>query len=597
MAEETPDEPVAVEKKSIEIPANITVGDLAKAIDVPVTKLITVMMKNGIMATVNEKVDFDTAQIVIGEMDEGIELVPAKQDQTEIKRSKRELTDTAVSRPPVVAVMGHVDHGKTSLLDAIRGANKVETEAGGITQHISAYQIEHNGRAITFLDTPGHEAFAALREHGATLTDVAIIVIAADDGMKPQTEEAIRFAQKAGVKIIVAINKIDKEGSNANLIKQQLSEKNLLAEEWGGDTVIVEVSAKKKTGIDKLMDMVLLVADVEELKADEIGEPEGLVIEAHMETGRGPVVTALVEHGKINTGDIIVAGSSYGKIRTLQSVDHKNIKDAGPSTPVVITGFKELPQFGDTFTLVKTEKEARAKMIENSDGKGKSKQLDMRSSDLITMMNKQRDTSEVNVILRADVQGSLTSVADSLRSLENEEIQVRVVGSGVGNISENDISMAATSNAIIYGFNVEVPVAVKQLANREKVTLRVFKVIYELIDDVKQEMEANLSPEIVETEVGRLLVKGVFRTTQKQIICGGEVTKGKAKPNTIVKIFREDELIGEADVESVQRQQVEAKEVIKGEMCGLQLATKQKIMLKEGDRLEFITRESVKRTL
>jgi len=584
-------------KRTIQITEAITVGDLAKALDVPVTALITVLMKNGILATVNEKIDFDTAQIIVGEMDDSIELARIANDSTEIKRVKRELNNEAVTRPPVVAVMGHVDHGKTSLLDAIRGGSQVENEAGGITQHISAYQVQHNDRAITFLDTPGHEAFAALREHGAELTDVAIIVIAADDGMKPQTEEAIRFAQKAGVKIIVAINKIDKEGANANLIKQQLSEKNLLPEEWGGDTVIVEVSAAKKTGIDKLMDMILLVADVEDLKADADGEPEGLVIEAHMETGRGPVVTALVEHGKINTGDIIVAGYSYGKIRTLESVDHKKIKDAGPSTPVIITGFKELPQFGDSFTLVATEKEARAKMEANTAGVASKKRLDMSGSDLISMINKQKNSSEVNVILRADVQGSLTSVADSLRSLENEEIKVRVVGSGVGNISENDISMAATSDAIIYGFNVEVPVAVKRLASREKVTLRVFKVIYELLDDVKIEMESQLEPEIVETEVGRLLIRGIFRTTQKQIICGGEVTKGKAKPNVIAKIYRDDELLGEAHVESVQRQQQEAKEIIEGEMCGLQLGTKSKIMLAEGDRVEFITRETVKRTL
>jgi translation initiation factor IF-2 len=591
------DEEAVVEKKTIEIAAAITVGDLAKALDIPVTKLITELMKNGIMATVNEKLDFDTAQIIVGEMDESIELTKAEDDKLEIKRVKRDLDSTAVARPPVVAVMGHVDHGKTSLLDAIRGAHQVDTEAGGITQHISAYQVTHNDRAITFLDTPGHEAFAALREHGAKLTDVAIIVIAADDGMKPQTEEAIRFAQKAGVKIIVAINKIDKEGANVNLIKQQLSEKNLLAEEWGGDTVIVEVSAVKKTGIDKLMDMILLVADVEELKADAEGAPEGLVIEAHMEVGRGPVITALVEHGHINPGDIVVAGASYGKIRTLQSVDRKDIKSAGPSTPVVITGFKELPQFGDSFVLVKTEKEARALSETHAAGGGNAKRLDMTSSDLISMINKKRDTSEVNVIIRADVQGSLTSVVDSLRGLENEEVQVRVVGSGVGNISENDISMAATSDAIIYGFNVDVPVAVKRLASREKVALKVFRVIYELIDDVKVEMEARLEPELVETEVGRLLIRGVFRTTQKQIICGGEVTKGKAKPNVIVKIYREDELLGEAQVESVQRQQQEAKEIIEGEMCGLQLATTSKILLNEGDRLEFITRETVKRTL
>jgi translation initiation factor IF-2 len=584
-------------KKTIEIAEAITVGDLAKALDIPVTKLITELMKNGVMATVNEKIDFDTAQIIVGEMDDTIELAKAKADNTEIKRVKRELDDQATTRPPVVAVMGHVDHGKTSLLDAIRGSKKVDEEAGGITQHISAYQVNHNGRDITFLDTPGHEAFAALREHGAELTDVAVIVVAADDGIKPQTEEAIRFAEKAGVKMIVAINKMDKPDANPNLVKQQLSEKGLLIEEWGGDTVTVEVSAKQSTNIDKLMDMILLVADVEDLRAEADGEPEGLVIESHMEIGRGPVVTALVEHGKINPGDIIVAGSSYGKIRTLQTVEKKDIKNAGPSTPVVITGFKDLPQFGDGFKVAKNEKEARNMAAANAASGASSKRLDMTGSDLISMINKQRDTSEVNVILRADVQGSLTSVADSLASLESEDVKVRVVGSGVGNISENDITMASTSDAIIYGFNVDVPVAVKRLAGREKVSLKVFRVIYELIDDVRQEMEDRLEPEVVETEIGTLTIKGVFRTTQKQVICGGQVTSGKAKSGVIAKIMRDDELLGEAEVESVQRQQQEAKEIIEGEMCGLQLGTKSKILLKEGDKLEFVTRETVKRTL
>ena len=584
-------------EKTIEITETVTVGDLAKKLDIPVTALITELMKNGVMATVNEKIDFDTAEIVVAEIDEEITLSKAQEQEKEISRVKRELNDKAVDRPPVVAVMGHVDHGKTSLLDAIRGDKVADGEAGGITQHISAYQVHHKDRDITFLDTPGHEAFAALREHGAVLTDVAIIVIAADDGIKPQTEEAIRFAQKAGVKIVIAINKIDKEGANTNLIKQQLSEKNLLVEEWGGDTVVVEVSAKTKIGIDKLLDMVLLVADVEELKADADGEPEGLIIEAHMEKGRGPVATALVEHGFLKPGAIIVAGSTYGKVRTLQAVGLGDIDSAGPSTPVVITGFKKLPQFGDVFKLAKNEKEARSMAEKNAAESGDSKRLDMTSSDLISMINKQRDSSEVNVILRADVQGSLTSVADSLRSLENKEVSVRVVGSGVGNISESDISMAATSNAIIYGFNVEVPVEVKRQANRDDITLRVFNVIYELIDDVKLEMEDRLAPEIVETEVGRVIIKGVFRTTQKQVICGGEVTKGKAKPGVLAKIYRDDEEIAEAQVEKVQRQQAEAKEVVEGEMCGLQLVTTQKVAIKEGDRVEFITREVVKRTL
>ncbi|HXR50253.1 MAG TPA: translation initiation factor IF-2, partial [Verrucomicrobiae bacterium] len=346
---------------TLQIEDNITVGALAEELKLPVTRLIGELMKNGIMATINERVDFDTAQIIVGELGLDIELERKKMVAEPIKREKRVDSANATQRPPVVAVMGHVDHGKTSLLDAIRGAEVAKGEAGGITQHISAYQIEHNGRAITFLDTPGHEAFAAIREHGAHLTDIVIIVVAADDGIKPQTIEAIRFARNAGARIVVAINKIDKEGANEALVKQQLSEQNLLIEEWGGDVVVVPVSAKTKQGIPQLLDMLLLVADVEELKADAAVPARGLIIEAHVETGRGPIAHALIEEGTLKPGQFVVSGGTYAKVRNLEDTTGKPVKSAGPSAPVVISGFKTLPEFGDPFTVVATEKEARSK--------------------------------------------------------------------------------------------------------------------------------------------------------------------------------------------------------------------------------------------
>ena len=585
------------EKKAIQIEEVITVGDLAGKLDIPATTLIGELLKNGVMATVNEKIDFETAQIVAEEIKSEVELVKKAHEPQEANRSRREVGKSAIDRPPVVAVMGHVDHGKTSLLDAIREADVAAGEAGGITQHISAYQVQHNDRLITFLDTPGHEAFAALRQHGAELTDVAIIVVAADDGIKPQTEEAIRFAQNAGVKMVIAINKIDKPGADANRVKQQLSEKKLLVEEWGGDIIAVEVSAIKKTNIDTLLDMVLLVADVEELKADVEGVPaEGIIIEAHMEQGRGPVATALVEHGSLDVGDYLVAGGTYAKVRTLEDTRSQKIVHAGPSTPVIITGFKALPRFGDVFIEEKTEKIARQKARNNASIEGAGR-LEMSSSDLVAMIDKKREQQPYNVILKSDVQGSLKSVVDSLATLESKEVIARVVGKGVGGISESDVSMAASSKAVIYGFNVDVPIGVKKLAAREGVQIRVFTVIYELIDDVKEHMSELLAPEVIETEVGRLVVRGVFMTKRDQVICGGEVTKGKILPGLTVKITREKEKIAEAEVEKVQKQTEEVKQVVEGDMCGLSLKTTGKIVVEEGDKLEFISREIVQRSL
>lgn len=585
-------------EKVIVIAESITVGELAETLNLPVTTLIGELFKNGIVSTINQRIDFETAQIIIEEL--GIDVEIEKKETAAVGRTIHELSENAVERPPIVAVMGHVDHGKTSLLDAILKTKTVDDEAGGITQHISAYQTERNKRMITLLDTPGHEAFAALRQHGATLTDVVVIVVAADDGVKPQTIEAIRFARTANAKIVVAINKIDKETANAQLVKTQLAtEHDLNPEEWGGSTVMVEVSAKTGEGLEKLLDMVLLVADLEELKADIDVPAEGLVIESHMEHGRGSVVGLLVEQGELKPGHFLVAGTAAGKVRTLLDFQGKPMKKAGPSTPVVITGFKELPQFGDEFVIVKNDKEARqltekARMKRERDAAS----TNVTGADMLKMISQKHESQELKVIVKADVQGSLTSVIDSLKLVDTGgEINLRVIGSGVGNISENDIRLAADDSTIIYGFNVDLPPAVKQISSRDKVQIRLFKVIYELLDDARLSMEQMLAPEVVETELGTLTIKGIFRTLKDTVIAGGEVTSGKITANVIARVKRSGEQIAEVEVTSVQRQQTEAKEVFEGEMCGLSLKTEKKLLIEEGDKLEFFTRALVKRSL
>jgi translation initiation factor IF-2 len=448
---------------------------------------------------------------------------------------------------------------------------------------------------VTFLDTPGHEAFAALREHGASLTDVVIIVVAADDGIKPQTLEAIRFARKAGVKIVVAINKIDKEGANSALVKQQLAEQELLIEEWGGDTVVVEVSAKTKQGIDKLIDMVLLVADVEDLRADNDVPGQGLVIESHMEQGRGAIATALVQQGTLHKNDFIVAGSTYAKVRVLEATDGKTILKAGPSTPVQIIGFKSLPQFGDSFAVVKNERSA--KELSAGAKVGHATSLDMTSTELTRIMNRRTEVSELNVILRADVQGSLTSLIDSIKSLDTEEVSVRIVGSGVGAITENDVRMAATSDAVVYGFQVDVANSVKNYARQQGVTLRMYRIIYELLDDVRNDLGALLAPEVIETDLGRLVVKGVFKITKTEVICGGEVTKGKLQAPARARIVRDGKELAEVEIINLKQGPQETKEVQQGEMCGLSFKSESRVEVQEGDHIEVFTREIKERTL
>lgn len=589
-----------MEEKVIQVSGSITVDELASALGVSVTHLIGELFKNGIMATINQRLDFETAQIMTGELGFSNVRFVRKENSAKLPGIKRELSKNAKERPPVVAIMGHVDHGKTTLLDTLLKKKTVEGEAGGITQHISAYQMEYKERKITFLDTPGHEAFAAIRQHGAMLTDIVVIVVAADDGVKPQTAEAIKFAEAANAKIIVAINKIDKEGANIELTKTQLAtEFNLNPEEWGGDTIMVPISAKTGQNLDKLLDMILLTADIDELKADTDIPAEGLVIESHMEVGKGSVVNLLVTGGELKVGEFIVAGRTYGKVRTMLGWDGKPKGKATPSTPVVVTGFKELPNFGDKFEEVADEKTARKLALLNAQAENEeSASANVTSSDLLRMMTTSDNTKVFNVLVKGDVQGSVTSVVDSLRLIDtNGEITLNIVSTGVGAVSENDIYMASGSRTVIYGFNVTVPNAIAKMAERNGVPVRVYRVIYELLDDAKREMEKMLDAEVVETETGKMTIKGVFRTEKTEIIAGGEVKEGKVAPGMLGRVYRKKELLGEVEVISVQEGKITVPTLSQGEIGGISLKTTKKIQLELEDRIEFFVREYKKKTI
>ena len=585
--------------KVIQIAGSITVDELANALGLSVTFLIGELFKQGIVATIHQRLDFDTASIIIEEL--GLKNVRLERKNTSTKTSdlRRELSDKAVVRPPVVAVMGHVDHGKTTLLDTLLHKKTVEGEAGGITQHISAYQLKHNERLITFLDTPGHEAFAAIRQHGAMLTDIVVIVVAADDGVKPQTVEAIKFAQSANAKIIVAINKIDREGADIPRTMADLAQHGLNPEEWGGDITMVPISAKRGDNLEKLLDLILLTADIEELKADVQIPSEGLVIESHMEVGKGSVVNLLVTGGELKTGKFIVAGSAYGKIRTMLDFRGKPKGKATPSTPVTVTGFKELPNFGDKFIEVKDEKSARKMALLNAQNLvEESASANVTSSDLLRMMNNADNAKVFNVIIKGDVLGSVTSVIDSLKMIDTKgEVMLNIVSSGVGDITENDIYMAEGDNTVVYGFNVNVPTNIVKLAARDGVEIRNYKIIYELLDDAKTSMENLLDAEIVETEMGEMKIKGVFRTERTAIIAGGEVLTGLVKKGLMGRVYHEKELIGEVEVDSVQKEKMDVNELVAGETGGIAFKLEKKLVIEVNDRVKFFTRELVKKKL
>jgi translation initiation factor IF-2 len=586
------------EKKVIKISDAITVEELANSLNIPVVQMIGELFKQGIMATINQRLDFETASLIVSELGLAVEVERKTGSNKSAEKTDYVLSNTAKTRPPIVAIMGHVDHGKTTLLDTLLGQKVADGEAGGITQHISAYQIKHDDKYITFLDTPGHEAFAAIRQHGAELTDIVVLVVAADDGVKPQTVEAINFARSANAKIIVAINKIDKPAADANRTMTQLaSEYNLMPEEWGGDTIMIPLSAKTGENLDKLLDMILLVASVDDFRADYDVPAQGMIIESRMATGKGVVANVLVEQGYLTAGSYLVAGQAYGKVRTMLDFKGKPKGKAGPATPVEITGFKLLPQFGDKFQVVASEKIAKKIAVQNSENN--SAEVDMTGSDLLNMMSQSDEQQSLKVVVKADVLGSLTSVMDSLKMIDGQhKIVVDFVGSGIGDISENDILLASGPDVIIYGFNVNMPASVKRMAVSMGVNVRIYKIIYELLDDARAEMTKMLSPEVKEAEQGELVVRGVFRTTQDMVIAGGEMLKGKLRKDYIAKIIRDKVQVGEAIVGNVQSGKLDVPEVTAPDMCGLSLKTAgKKLKLDIGDHLVFITREFIEQKI
>ena len=580
--------------RTIEIDQTITVGNLAQQLELPVTNLVSRLVKNGVMITLNERIDFDTVTLLIEELGLDVRIKPKSMKFTTIQADTTGLqTET---RPPIVAVMGHVDHGKTSLLDKIKGSDQVSIEAGGITQHISAIQVRHNKRLITFLDTPGHEAFAAVREHGAMLTDLVVLIVAADSGVQDQTLEAIRFALKSSTKIIVAITKIDKEDANVHLVKQQLSENNILVEDLGGSIIAVEISSKTGQGINELLDMILLVADIEELKAVCEGQATGIIIESAMKKGLGATATVLVQAGILSIGDYIVAGDAWGKIRILQDSSAKKINQASASSPAIVCGFKKLPEFGMNFQVINSEKKAK-NLAKTFSQDNNVKLSGMNSSELLRIIDRRTGISEYKILIKSDVRGSLTSIVDGIKSLETDEVSSKIINSGVGIVSENDINTARIAQADIYCFNLELPISVKRLASQAGVEIKSYSVIYELLEDVKLKLQALLIPEIKTIKLGQLSIKGVFKTTKTEIICGGEVIEGKLTLPALVKILRDGANIGEAEVVSLAKASSEVQEISLGSMGGIRLKTKTKINLKENDILDFYITQTQERKL
>ena len=587
-------EEAALANMKVEIGEFITVKEFADKLGKPVAEVIKALIFTGIMAGINQEIDFETAEKAAKRLE--IDIVKSKDDASGISDEKEEdLLDVYLEkRPPIVTVMGHVDHGKTSLLDAIRKAKVTESEAGGITQHIGAYTITINGEKITFLDTPGHEAFTAMRARGAQVTDIVILVVAADDGIMPQTAEAINHCKAANVPMIVAINKIDVEGANIDKVKQELTEYGLVAEEWGGDTICVPVSAKQRMGIDDLLEMVLLTAEVEELKADPNRRAAGTVIESELDKGRGPVATLLVQKGTLNVGDSILVGSTYGRIRAMFDDKGKKIKSAGPSIPVEILGLSEVPQAGDKFHEVKDEKTARG-MAEARKIKEKSlQQSTMRVSleDLYSQV-KEGKIKELPIIIKADVQGSIEALKGTLEKLSTDEIKVRVIHGGVGAVTETDISLAAASNAVVIGFNVRPDNNAQVLAEKEKVYVKTYRVIYHAVDDIKAAMIGMLAPEIKEVVQGRVEIRQTYKVSAIGTIAGCYVLNGKITRNSEIRLLRDGVIIHEGKLASLKRFKDDAKEVLTGFECGLSIEKFNEI--KEGDIIEAYVMESIVR--
>ena len=581
---------------TVSVEGKLTVQELANSLEKPATEIIMKLMKMGTMATINQELNFEIASLVA--KDYGFELVEGDASEKEaaeidaLMEIEEDKEEDLVKRPPVVTVMGHVDHGKTSLLDAIRSTSVTTNEAGGITQHIGASEVTINGEKIVFLDTPGHEAFTSMRARGAQVTDMAILVVAADDGIMPQTIEAINHAKAAEVPIIVAINKIDKPAANVDRVKQELADQGLLVEDWGGDVISVPVSARQKTNIDSLLEMILLVAEVEELKANPNKRAVGTVIEAQLDKGRGPVATVLVQGGTLKVGDPIVAGTACGKVRAMINDKGRRVKTAGPSTAVEILGLSEVPQGGDQFVAVATDKIARS-VAEKRQHIAREEMLKSNqrvSLDEFFSQMSDAEVKELNLVVKADVQGSVQAVKQSLEKLSNEEVAVRVIHGGVGAVTESDVMLARASNAIIIGFNVRPVATAEVMAKKEEVDIRTYTIIYKAIEDVQAAMTGMLDPEYIDEDTGKAEVRETFKISGVGTVAGCYVLSGKIFRNGKVRVVRDGFIIHEGEIAALKRFKDDAKEVNHGYECGITITNFND--LKEGDIIEaYITKE------
>ena len=584
--------------KKIVIPAVLSVRELAQHMEVSPIQLIKNLMTNGVMASINQQIDFDTAAIVAAEL--GYEatleaqVAPLEKETGEIPLWRKviagEANEKLSPRPPVVTILGHVDHGKTSLLDVIRHADVAAGEVGGITQHIGAYQIEHRGKGITFLDTPGHAAFTAMRARGAQGADIVVLVVAADDGVMPQTKEAIAHAKAARVPILVALNKIDKSNANPDRVKNQLAEQGLVPDEWDGDTIVVPVSAKQKVGIEDLLEAILLVAENTDIRANPKGHVIGTVIEAELDKSKGAVATLLVQNGTLSTGDIVVAGNSYGRLRALFDHRGNKVQKAGPSVPVSVMGLNNVPAAGDPFQVVDSEKEARAIILERAESTKKQagQQKKISLEDLFASYQR-GEVKELRMIVKADVQGSLEPIVNSLNELSEGDIKVSILYAETGNIGENDVMLAAASDAIIVGFDVQAEVPARRLAETEGVSLRLYDIIYRLTEDVEKALKGMLSPEFTEKVIGKAEVLAVFPISKVGKIAGCRVRDGEVRRNAKIRLFRGQDIVYEGEIASLKHEKEDVREVRQGFECGIHFKNFHDIEV--GDLIECYTLE------
>lgn len=588
-------------RQTIELPANITVRELARAIESSPIEIIKNLMANGVMANINQQIDFDTAAIVAAEMgyDATMEatLASAEEDQGEVPFWRRAIAGEnpteLVNRPPVITILGHVDHGKTTLLDAIRHTNVAEGEAGGITQHIGAYQIEHSGRTITFLDTPGHAAFTAMRARGAQGADIVVLVVAADDGVMPQTKEAVAHAKAAKVPMIVAMNKIDKPNADRDRVKQQLAEIGLVPDDWDGETIVVPISAKQRRGLEDLLEAIVLVADNMDIQANPKGATIGTVIEAERERAKGVLATLLVQNGTLKVGDVVVAGNAYGRLKAMFDFHGRKIHKAGPSTPVSVMGLNDVPSAGDVFRVVENDREARLIVQERQQAHQRLMATPKAAVTLEQLFERFQagDVRELRLIVKADVQGSLEPIVSSLKDLDKEEIKINILHAETGNIGENDIMLAAASKAIAIGFNVQADAGARRLAESEGVSIRLYEIIYRLTEDIEKALKGMLEPEEVETVFGHAEVRAVFHISKIGNIAGCRVLDGEIRRNGRMRVLRNKETLHEGSISSLKHLQEDVREVRSGFECGIGVKGFEEF--KPGDILECFIVEKV----